>query len=575
MVTVVKQARFSFWRFKEIYQFPLPPGLGNKPIERILAFYQATPLKDVVVGKSSLRFTRGSVFFGLLLPNHPRARQNVSVQIEGGIVQCEFLSRLGLGHVRVRTSDLYPEVQRLEEFLGGSVAVGLRRRRWIHFGGPLFRVLYWWYRMVSGTSYRAGRRLTRAGWMVVIALGASMMMGTDTDNTVVYQALPILIFMLLTAVVFSFFFRARFAATRLLPRFGTVGRPLYYRVMIKNLTAKPQSDLSYLENLSDPRPSYKEWRAVAIADNRKIPPFRLSARRYKRHKIANIKEAPVPAMAPKGEVEVRVELEPLRRGMLKFGGVTLARPDPFGLFRGFAKVPLAQSTLILPKRYPLPAIAMPGTMKYQEGGVAMASNIGRSEEFVSLREYRRGDPYRHIHWRSWAKTGKPIVKEFEDEFFVRHALVLDTFIDDPRSEAFEEAVSVAASFACTLITQESLLDLLFVGPQAYSFTAGRGLAHADQMLEILASVRVCHDEAFGKLEHLVVQHAGAVSGCICVLLAWNDERRRLVEKLAGLGVPTMVLLVVEPGMKPDLSREQFGDIHVLEAGKIEEGLAKL
>jgi len=205
----------------------------------------------------------------------------------------------------------------------------------------------------------------------------------------------------------------------------------------------------------------------------------------------------------------------------------------------------------------------------------MASNIGRSEEFVSLREYRRGDPYRHIHWRSWAKTGKPIVKEFEDEFFVRHALVLDTFTDDPRSEAFEEAVSVAASFACTLITQESLLDLLFVGPQAYCFTAGRGLAHADQMLEILASVRVCPDEPFTKLEQLVVQHGGAVSGCICVLLSWNDERRNLIRKLATMGVPTMVLLVVEPGTKPDLSRETFGDIHVLEAGKIEEGLAKL
>jgi hypothetical protein len=575
MVTVVKQARFSFWRFKEIYQFPLPPGLGPKPIERILDFYQARPLQDVVAGKSSLRFKRGSVIVGLWISNHPRARQNASIQVVDGMVQCEFLCTLGIGHVRVRTSSLYLEVQRLEAFLGGPVAARLRRRRWLHWGNPIFRVLYWWYRIASGMSYRAGRRLTRAGWMVIIALGASMMMGTDTDNTVVYQALPILIFMLLMAVAFSFTFRARFAATRLLPRFGTVGQPLYYRVMIKNLTAKPQSDLSYLENLSDPRPSYREWRAAAIADNQKIRPFRISSRRYKRHKLANIKEAPVPSMPPKGEVEVRMELEPLRRGVLKFGGVTLARPDPFGLFRGFVKVPLAQSTLILPKRYPLPQIAMPGTMKYQEGGVAMASNIGRSEEFVSLREYRRGDPYRHIHWRSWAKTGKPIVKEFEDEFFVRHALVLDTFIDDPRSEAFEEAVSVAASFACTLITQESLLDLLFVGPQAYSFTAGRGLAHADQMLEILASVRVCQDEAFGKLEHLVVQHAGAVSGCICVLLTWNDERRQLVEKLAGLGVPTMVLLVVEPGMKPYLSREQFGDIHVLEAGKIEEGLAKL
>jgi len=573
MVTIVKQVRFSFWRSREIYQFPLPRGVG-RPIQRILDFYQAGPLENIVVTPDTLRFSRGSILFGLWFSDHPGAKQNVSVRIENGMVTCEFFCTWGIGVVRVRTSRLYLEVQRLEAYLGGPVAASLRKRKMV-LPHPLYRFLYWAYRILSGTRYRAGRRLTRAGWMVVIGLIASFMMGTDTENTVVYQALPILIFMLCTAAVFSCFFRARFSATRLLPRFGTVGRPLYYRVMIKNLTSKTQSDLVYMENLSDPRPTYAEWKAAAMADNRKIRPFRVSARRDKAHRIAQIKEAAVPAIPPKGEVEVRVELEPLRRGVLNFAGMTLARPDPFGLFRGFIRVPLTQTTLILPKRYPLPPIAMPGAMKYQEGGVAMASNIGRSEEFVSLREYRRGDPYRHIHWRSWAKTGKPIVKEYEDEFFVRHALVLDTFIDDPRSEAFEEAVSVAASFACTLITQESLLDLLFVGPQAYCFTAGRGLAHADRMLEILASVRVSSDEPFEKLDHLVVQHASSVSGCICVLLAWNDERRKLVQQLAALGVPTLVLLVVEPGVKPDISREQFGDIHVLEAGKIEEGLAKL
>ena len=44
-------------------------------------------------------------------------------------------------------------------------------------------------------------------------------------------------------------------------------------------------------------------------------------------------------------------------------------------------------------------------MRYQEGGVALAANIGRSEEFVALRAktYRHGDPLRHIHWRIWAK----------------------------------------------------------------------------------------------------------------------------------------------------------------------------
>jgi uncharacterized protein (DUF58 family) len=439
----------------------------------------------------------------------------------------------------------------------------------------MYRLLYWFYRVISSARYRMRRRLTAAGWMVVAGICGAVMMGSDTENTVVYQALPLLFFLLVMAAAWGWFFRARFSATRLLPRFGTVGRPFYYRVMVKNLTRKPQGDLTLLENLPDPRPPYREWKVTQLADERKIPLFRFSPRRSNPHQIATIKEATVPPMFPKAEVEVRVELQPLRRGLLRFGGITLARTDPFGLFRGFVKVPLPQSVLILPKRYPLPPIAMPGSMKYQEGGVAMASNIGRSEEFVSLREYRRGDPYRHIHWRSWAKTGKPIVKEFEDEFFVRHALILDTFTDDPRAEAFEEAVSVAASFACTLITQESLLDLLFVGPQAFCFTAGRGLAHSDQMLEILASVRACTDQPFDKLETLVVEHSGVVSGCICVLLAWDEPRRKLVQKLQAMGVPTMVLLVVDAGASGMNLKQESADIHVLEAGKIEEGLAKL
>ena len=248
------------------------------------------------------------------------------------------------------------------------------------------------------------------------------------------------------------------------------------------------------------------------------------------------------------------------------------------MFRSFVKIAAPQTVLILPKRYPLPPIALPGAMRYQEGGVALAANVGRSEEFVALRDYRHGDPLRHIHWRSWAKTGKPIVKEFEDEFFVRHALVLDTFDDEPNSEVLEEAVSVAASFACTMLTQESLLDLLFVGNQSYCFTAGRGLAQADQMLEILASVKNCADKKFETLEHLVLNHISAVSGCVCVLQRWDDARKQFVKKMRALGVPLLVLVVTPPVKeKPDAGplRDEPGNFHVLEIGHIEEGLAKL
>ncbi len=183
------------------------------------------------------------------------------------------------------------------------------------------------------------------------------------------------------------------------------------------------------------------------------------------------------------------------------------------------------------------------------------------------------------NWRSWAKAGKPVVKEFEDEFFVRHALVLDTFIEHPEAEVFEEAVSVAASFACTLQTQESLLDLLFVGEEAYCFTAGRGLAHADQMLEILASVRPCHEQSFAALAHLVLDHLSLVSGCVCVFLAWDASRQHFIEQLRALGIPVLVLVIAEPGEAQSLNAGPLRDdperFHVLELGKIEQGLASL
>ena len=272
-----------------------------------------------------------------------------------------------------------------------------------------------------------------------------------------------------------------------------------------------------------------------------------------------------------------MQLTPLRRGVLRFAGVTLARSDPLGLYRALARVPAPQSTLILPRRYPLPPIALPGVMKYQQGGVALASNVGQSEEFVALRDYRYGDPMRHIHWRSWAKTGKPVVKEFEDEFFVRHALVLDTFTEDPQDDLFEEAVSVAASFACTLLTQESLLDLLFVGPESYCFTAGRGLGQADQMLEILASVQACFDQPFEELERLVLHHSNLLSGCICVLLAWDEPRQKFVEKLQMLGVPVMVLVMAPAGKGHSIrpGRLKLDSFHVLELGRVEPTLANL
>jgi len=443
---------------------------------------------------------------------------------------------------------------------------------------PIYKLFYRIYRAISSLWYWARRRFTPPGLCVAGVLIVAGGMGTDIENTITYQVFALALTLLIFGFVGSRFFRGKFSATRSLPRFGTAGQPLHYRVTVKNLTARTQAGLTLLENPDDPRPPFEEWLAFQQIENKRLRAFRVSERRRKNpFQAVRLTEAVVPPLLPKSETEVPFEILPLRRGVLRLSGMTLARPDPLGLFRAFSKVSAPQTVLILPKRYPLPPVALPGTMKYQEGGVALAANIGRSEEFVSLRDYRRGDPVRHLHWRSWAKTGKPIVKEFEDEFFVRHALVLDTFTDEPHGEILEEAVSVAASFACTVLSQESLLDLLFVGAESYCFTAGRGLGQMDQMLEILAAVRACN-KPFATLEQLVVGHVAVVSGCICVLQKWDDARKKFVKKLRALGVPVMVTVITRPGGKnldAGPLRDEPENFHVLEIGKIGEQLAKL
>jgi uncharacterized protein (DUF58 family) len=437
------------------------------------------------------------------------------------------------------------------------------------------RLLYRWFRSFSGFQYRLDRRCTRAGSLALGVLGAAIVIGLDTNRTVGYQVFTLGLALVILSAASSLVFRGRFAARRILPRFASVGVPVTYRVAIANQTSRRQDGLVLIEELSDPRPSFEEFMTAREPGEERRNWFdrQVGYPRWAwlvaQKRGAVIPPRPLPALEPARETEVTVEVTPLRRGHLRFRGVTIARPDPLGLVQALKSIELPQSLLVLPKRYPMAEIRMAGTRKYQPGGVALASTVGDSEEFVALRDYRSGDPMRRIHWKSFARLGRPVVKEYLDEFFVRHALVLDTFTTHAGDPVFEEAVSVAASIAVSMQTQESLLDLMFVGPEAYCFTAGRGLAHTEQLLEVLACVGPCRDKPFRSLQHAVIDRLDVLSGCVCVLLGWDEARQELVRQLEVLGTPTRVFVVGHAAALARLPEH----VHRLEVGRIAEGLA--
>jgi uncharacterized protein (DUF58 family) len=441
----------------------------------------------------------------------------------------------------------------------------------------MWRLAWRAYRSVSGLQFWILRRFTPAGLLVLGVAILAAVFGVNTNQNVAYRVFTFLFALIALSLVAARLMRGSFEVTRHLPRAVAIGDEFEYRLIVRNLGKRKIDGITVLEDLADPRPGFAEFRARL-----KTPTFANWKDLVERKRVARVVVAPVPVLDaywktnektngnPHGETELRVRGHAYRRGRVHFTGCSVALSDPFGLFRKIVTLAEEANLLVLPRRYRLPPLPLPGSRMYQQGGVTLASAVGDSEEFIGLREYRPGDPLQKIHWKSFARLGEPVVREYQDEFFERHALILDTFAAAAEERSFEEAVAIAASFAYTIDTQDCLLDLMFVGAETYTYTAGRGQLQTATLLEVLAGVQPCGDKPFRVLHDAALAKRGALSGCICILVRWDAERRAFIDALHASGVATRVLVVSEreiPDRPPWLT--------VLEPGKIQEGLASL
>jgi len=446
------------------------------------------------------------------------------------------------------------------------------------------RLRFYNFKLIFNFDRWIKRHFTNAGMVVLGGWVAAAVFSADTRQSMAYQLFALLIALLIVAWLSSWLFRIHLKAQRFLPRFATVGESLTYQVRIYNHTQSWQRSLTLLEDVAQTPPNYQTFIHVR-------EPLHQWRNRFDKYvgyprwvwlmvlsKGAEIKEQSIPALPPAklptvpSYLDITMEIMPLRRGYIHFDSLTFACPDPFGLFNALRTFPLSDKLLVLPKRYPVSPFKFVGSRKYQQGGINLAISVGDTQEFAALREYRPGDALHHIHWKSFAKLGEPVVKEFQDEFFVRYALILDTFTEQGYGQIFEAAVSVAASLASAPRSHETLLNLMFVGSTYYTFTSGRGVTQTDQLLEILACVQACTDKPFEVLFPLVMQHAQALSGAMCVFLAWDEVREKLVQDLENQGVPLLVLVLAPQAMATPTVRTQ---IHFLQLDTLAQQLSQL
>ena len=280
------------------------------------------------------------------------------------------------------------------------------------------------------------------------------------------------------------------------------------------------------------------------------------------------------------ELAVRFTLKAARRGRYELGRATLRPLDPLGFVAG-DKLDATKGghvVLVAPPIFPFELDGGVLGRRHQLGGAPLGNSTSDSLELVGTREWRPGDRLRNVHWRSFARLGVPVVKEFHEEYFPRVAIVLDTQlparITVTDRAAFEASLSVGGSIAARLAEQEQAVELLAAGPELYRVAVGRGLGQLEAVLDVLACVEPAPPTsgALAELCAALEPELARIATFYVVLLDWDDERAALVEHLRAAGAEVHVVLVREgpttgPVAAPeDLTRMTPSDVQRAIAG---------
>lgn len=213
---------------------------------------------------------------------------------------------------------------------------------------------------------------------------------------------------------------------------------------------------------------------------------------------------------------------------------------PLGLAQGQAVTSAGVKFLVVPRLARVIRLTTPPGSRYQPGGVALASKTGESMDLLGVRPYRAGDPVRLLHARSWARTGKPVVREYQEEYFSRIGVVVDAAAPDDR--VLSAILSLAAGVVAFLGRGEALIDLLVVGDRVHDLTIGRHLGFLEQALDLLACVeqekqRITPDRLMTRL----ASHLARLSCVVVVAPAWDEGA--LADRIRGAGVACTTLVV--------------------------------
>ncbi len=269
----------------------------------------------------------------------------------------------------------------------------------------------------------------------------------------------------------------------------------------------------------------------------------------------------VPGLAADGVHEQLFSIPARRRSVLTIGPVRSVKADPLGLMQRVKRWSDPVELFIHPRAVPL-AASSTGFLRDVDG--VTTQNLSSSDvAFHALREYVPGDDRRNIHWRTTARVGKLMVRQFEETQRSHLLLILgNRAADYPDPDDFETAISSVASLAAQALREQRAVSL-YVGKGLVTYPSTLGLFDELSRLEL--------DEEGDRIREVAARAAAAVpQTSVAVLLAGAAVTPPEL-RTAHLTIPNDVkTFAVRCDAQATPARRQISTLVILDVPRVDE-----
>lgn len=260
-------------------------------------------------------------------------------------------------------------------------------------------------------------------------------------------------------------------------------------------------------------------------------------------------------LAPGEKAEELFAIPTHRRGVVKVGPVSVVRGDPLGLFERAHR-----------REDPVDLYVHPRTVRF--GGQSLgflrdleglpATDLSRDDvSFHALNEYQPGDDLRHVHWRSTARTGQVMVRQYEETRRSHFVIGLSRSSADYASPAeLEVAISAAGSIGLRALADSQRVELRVQGRQLPADSGKR-------LLDGLAALESSRPREGGLADLAGIVAATMPLASVVVLVAGSrvaPEPLRLACARLPYGARVLAIMVDETVTSPTLRRIADADV---------------